>query len=142
MAKLLGIDPDPSNGGIDKGVTYIVFAGEAGNLKKYDDHARAVAIGDTMAQALVAQTGIIKSAPHSKAFQASVYRIHPPFVSITSEGPHTVQLVTCRGQTVFTQCGTGPQTYDLSRRHTASALYILKVTAASAGAIYTENCIW
>src|SRR5258707_655870 len=41
-ARLLGIDPDPKNGGTDEPVTYIVFAGPTGRItdkKDYADHA-------------------------------------------------------------------------------------------------------
>ena len=51
MAKSLGINPNPANGGTDSGVTYVVFkgAGPAAN----EDHDAAVAIATARAQTLV-----------------------------------------------------------------------------------------
>ncbi len=45
MAKLLGVDPDPKTGGVDKGVTYVVFTGASGVVTKNEDHAEANKIG-------------------------------------------------------------------------------------------------
>jgi hypothetical protein len=56
-ARLLGINPDPKNGGTDEPVTYIVFAGASGriaNKKDYADHAKAVEIGVRRARELLA----------------------------------------------------------------------------------------
>ena len=53
MAELLGIDPDPSTGGIDSGVAYIAFTGADARVAKLEDHDAAVAIGITKARALV-----------------------------------------------------------------------------------------
>ncbi len=55
-AKLLGINPDPKVGGTDGPVTYIVFAGPSGRVKKedYANHAKAVEIGVKRAKELLA----------------------------------------------------------------------------------------
>ncbi len=45
MAKLLGIDPDPKTGGVDTGVTYVVFTGPTGVVTKNEDHAEATTVG-------------------------------------------------------------------------------------------------
>jgi len=45
MANLLGIDSDPATGGVDTGVTYIVFTGSSGVVTKNEDHAEATTVG-------------------------------------------------------------------------------------------------
>ena len=53
MAQLLGIDPDPSTGGTDSGVSYIAFVGAAGQVNVIEDHAEAVTVGTARATALL-----------------------------------------------------------------------------------------
>jgi hypothetical protein len=53
MAKRLGIDPDPSTGGVGSGVTYIVFTGPEGVVSVMEDHAQAVHIGQLRARQLI-----------------------------------------------------------------------------------------
>jgi hypothetical protein len=50
-AKALGIDPDPSNGGVDSGVTYIVFKNS--RVSPIEDHAKAVARGRALAKQFI-----------------------------------------------------------------------------------------
>jgi hypothetical protein len=50
----LGIDPDPSNGGTDTGVTYIVFKGKGAVVKPIENHANAVTLGEQLAAQFVA----------------------------------------------------------------------------------------
>src|SRR5262249_39166084 len=57
-AKLLGINPDPKNGGTDDAVTYIVFTGPSGRIKDRNDftnHTRAIEIGVRRAKELIAR---------------------------------------------------------------------------------------
>jgi hypothetical protein len=54
LAKALGIPPSPVSGGVDSGVTYVIFTGADGNVTKNEDHAEAVAIGQKRAADLVA----------------------------------------------------------------------------------------
>jgi hypothetical protein len=54
LAAALGIDPDPATGGVGSGVTYILFTGAGAKVAKNEDHAAAVALGETLAAALVA----------------------------------------------------------------------------------------
>lgn len=54
MAKNLGINPDPARGGVSSGVTYVIFTGAANVVKKKEDHAEAVAIGERRAAELIA----------------------------------------------------------------------------------------
>src|SRR5205807_2225249 len=42
MAKSLGIDPNPNTGGVDDGVTYLVFTGADGTVMNNEDHDEAV----------------------------------------------------------------------------------------------------
>lgn len=53
MAKRLGIDPDPSTGGADSGVTYIAFTGASAVAPKLEDHAEAVRLGEIHARQLL-----------------------------------------------------------------------------------------
>lgn len=52
MAKLLGINPSPTSGGVDSGVTYVAFTGTTAVVTKKEDHAAAVTIGQAKAAAL------------------------------------------------------------------------------------------
>jgi len=45
----LGINPDPSNGGTDSGVTYIVFQGSR-RVSPIESHSTAVTLGEQLAQ--------------------------------------------------------------------------------------------
>lgn len=53
MAVALGIDPDPSTGGADSGVTYIAFTGAGAVVPTIEDHASAVKLGEQLAAALI-----------------------------------------------------------------------------------------
>lgn len=53
MAELLGIDPDPSTGGTEAGVSYIAFTGDDAVVDVIEDHAMAVALGTQQARALL-----------------------------------------------------------------------------------------
>ncbi len=53
MASLLGIDPDPSTGGTDGPVTYVVFSGAGAVVDPIEDHGAATALGEALATALV-----------------------------------------------------------------------------------------
>lgn len=54
LAEALGIDPDPSTGGSDGPVTFIVFSGTSAIVAPIEDHAAATAKGEAMAKALLA----------------------------------------------------------------------------------------
>jgi hypothetical protein len=48
MVQSLGADPNPKTGGVDaKKVTYVLFTGKSAVVSKNEDHAQAVAIGNT-----------------------------------------------------------------------------------------------
>ncbi|MEV4581465.1 CBM35 domain-containing protein [Nonomuraea jabiensis] len=51
----LGINPDPSNGGTDSGVTYIVFTGSGTKVQTIENHTQAVNLGRTLAQRFLDQ---------------------------------------------------------------------------------------
>ncbi|MCP2262452.1 chitosanase of glycosyl hydrolase group 75 [Streptoalloteichus tenebrarius] len=53
MAKKLGIDPDPSTGGVDSGVTYILF-NEGGKAKPIENPGVADSLGRELARKFVA----------------------------------------------------------------------------------------
>jgi beta-glucanase (GH16 family) len=55
MAKDLGINPNPANGGVSSGVTYIVFTGPGNVVNPIEDHNKAVTMGTEALSALLAQ---------------------------------------------------------------------------------------
>jgi hypothetical protein len=55
MAKRLGIDPDPENGGTLDEVVYIAFQGEAARSAPLEDHAKAVALGNSLLDTFLQQ---------------------------------------------------------------------------------------
>ena len=55
MAKALGINPDPRNGGVEDGVTYFVFSGKDGVVDPIESHDAAVRKGTLLVQQLLQQ---------------------------------------------------------------------------------------
>jgi hypothetical protein len=55
MAKVLGINPHPSTGGIGDGVSYILFTGPSARVTKNEDHAQAIEIGKRRAAQLLTE---------------------------------------------------------------------------------------
>ncbi len=53
MAKALGIDPDPSTGGVDGGVTYIVFTGKNAVVDPIEDPVAAQTLGQQLVTQLI-----------------------------------------------------------------------------------------
>lgn len=53
MAERLGLDPDPRRGGAAKGVVYVAFTGEGGEVKKPEDAAEVQRVGERMARRLL-----------------------------------------------------------------------------------------
>ena len=53
MASALGIDPDPSTGGVDSGVAYIAFTGASALVSPIEDHAAATTLGIAKARQLL-----------------------------------------------------------------------------------------
>ena len=53
MAQALGIDPNPSTGGVDSGVTYITFTGSSAVVPVIEDHNMATQLGIEKALALL-----------------------------------------------------------------------------------------
>ncbi|MGP3980651.1 hypothetical protein [Streptomyces sp. KR80] len=50
-AERLGIDPDPKDGGIDSGVTYIFFKNST--VSPIEDHEKAITVGNELAKEFV-----------------------------------------------------------------------------------------
>ena len=48
MAKELGINPDPAVGGTSSGVTYLFFTGPSGKVKKLEDRAETLRLGEAL----------------------------------------------------------------------------------------------
>ncbi len=57
MAAALGINPDPSVGGVDSGVTYIAFTGASAVSSPIEDAAHTTSLGETLAKAIIASGG-------------------------------------------------------------------------------------
>jgi hypothetical protein len=55
MAKRLGINPHPSTGGTDSGVSYVIFTGASAKVSKNEDHAEAVQVGKRRAEQLLSE---------------------------------------------------------------------------------------
>lgn len=53
LAEALGIDPDPSTGGTDGPVTFIVFPGANAVVSPIEDHQAATALGEALATKLL-----------------------------------------------------------------------------------------
>jgi hypothetical protein len=53
-AEKLGIDPNPASGGVDKGVTYIVFVGAGTAPKDIENQGETTQLGETLAHQLIA----------------------------------------------------------------------------------------
>jgi hypothetical protein len=53
MAVKLGINPSPTSGGVDSGVTYVAFTGAGAVVTKNEDSAQAAALGAELAQQLI-----------------------------------------------------------------------------------------
>ncbi len=53
MAEALGIPSSPRTGGVDSGVTYLVFTGAAARVTRNEDHAEAVSLGEPLLHAFV-----------------------------------------------------------------------------------------
>jgi hypothetical protein len=55
MARDVGINPNPSTGGIGSGVTYVIFTGPTAKVTKNEDHAEAVMVGKRRAAQMLAE---------------------------------------------------------------------------------------
>ncbi len=53
MAEALGIPSSPRTGGVDSGVTYLVFTGTGARVTRNEDHAEAVSIGTSLLNGFV-----------------------------------------------------------------------------------------
>jgi hypothetical protein len=53
LAVSLGIDPDPSTGGVDSGVTFIVFTGTSSIVSPIENHAAATNLGEQLARQFI-----------------------------------------------------------------------------------------
>jgi hypothetical protein len=53
MAQSLGIDPNPSTGGVGSGVTYIAFVGSSAVVSPIEDHAAATTLGESLSATLL-----------------------------------------------------------------------------------------
>jgi hypothetical protein len=53
MAQQLGLNPSPTSGGTDSGVTYVAFTGTSAVVSKNEDHAQAVTLGQAAANKVI-----------------------------------------------------------------------------------------
>jgi hypothetical protein len=51
MASALGINPDPATGGVDSGVTFLVFKGS--RVSPVESHSAAVGLGQDLARQFI-----------------------------------------------------------------------------------------
>lgn len=55
MAVSLGINPDPANGGVDSGVTYLVFTTKSNVVNPIENHAQADIVGGNALNLMISQ---------------------------------------------------------------------------------------
>jgi hypothetical protein len=128
MAKILGINPDPQNGGTDGPVTYIVFTGSTGKVKNNADHAEAVTVGNARAQKLVG-TNILFGDNTANASDKN-FRMLSSVITVYASAHHTLTVLNYKGQNVISRKGSGSQKYNLSGLK--QGLYLITVKTASA----------
>ncbi len=111
-AKLLGINPDPANGGTDGPVTFIVFTGITGKVQKNEDHTEAIQIGSLRAKQLLLENGgtNIRSGNTLKI----PFQISSSHLSLFSEGSYSLEIRNALGEQVLFKNGIGPTEYDMS----------------------------
>jgi hypothetical protein len=128
MAALLGIDPDPAEGGIDKGVTYIVFSGTNANVgtgvSNYANHQKAIDIGNARAKEMVGTNTRFNSTGFKKP-AVNEYQINLPVLSIKADGNHSISVFNFKGENVLSMNGMGKSRYNLSQLTTG--LYLIKI---------------
>ena len=124
-AEMLGIDPDPTNGGVDSGAIFITFKGALNRLNEgeYDDHAKALEIGNACALAFVTKYGnspildrTILETPGAVNLVAQNRTL-----TISEKGPYSLSLYSLSGKQCATFAGTGTQSFDLS--HLGNGVY-------------------
>jgi hypothetical protein len=54
LATRLGIDPDPKTGGVDSGVTFLIFTGSTNRVSPIQDHTKANSVGANAAKQFLA----------------------------------------------------------------------------------------
>lgn len=139
MAEFFGIDPNPDTGGIEKGVTYIVFPGTTANVgtgvSNYTNHQKAIDIGNACAKQLVGTT--IANGTGNNKNAVNKYQIVAPVIAVNSPGCHLISVFNFKGEKVLTLNGEGKTRYNLSRQtpglylitiHTRDAFYIKRIT--------------
>ena len=63
MASSLGIDPDPNNGGIETGVTYILFTGSSNIVNPIENHSLAASMGNNALNTMLSQISSVTPPP-------------------------------------------------------------------------------
>ena len=61
MAVFLGINPDPANGGVSNGVTYLVFTGPGNVVNPIEGVAEAQITGDNALVNMMTQLGSMQA---------------------------------------------------------------------------------
>jgi hypothetical protein len=88
-AKSLGIDPDPRSGGVDSGVTYIIFSNAKAN--PIESHDSAVSVGQQAAQQFIANNGGTTTSPTTSPTSTTSPTTSPSSPPVT--GPTAAQLL-------------------------------------------------
>jgi hypothetical protein len=130
-ANLLGINPDPANGGTDGPVTYIVFTGTNGRLASADrpTHQKAIDLGVLRAHDLVAAySSVLNPVSASRQPRVDFCEITGRSIIVKASGNHSVTINTLSGRTVMQMSGKSAITYALP--HLDPGSYIVKVNTS------------
>jgi hypothetical protein len=127
MAQVLGIDNDPSNGGTDTGIVYIIFTGNAGRFTSISDmanHQKAITTGQSLAAALIA-SNVSNPALGNKPGIFNPITISRHSVNINTNGGHSFSVFSVNGEILISEKAQNPKMYDLS--NLKAGTYILKI---------------
>jgi len=130
LNRLLGINPNPDNGGSESGNTYIIFPGSTYRLTSNTDranHALAVSKGVAAANALLASypTKVSHAFENSTQPLQKGYAIKMRTISIQASGNHSVSIFNLAGENVMSMNGVGKKSYGVSNLKSGS--YIVKL---------------
>jgi hypothetical protein len=134
MAASIGIDPDPSTGGIESGVTFIIFTGSGYVVSPIESRLQAVTMGDTALAILWSQLGGVTPV-------LTTIAISPTSVSINI-GTTQQLIATCRDQNnnvmacptlTWTCSNTSIATVSSSGLVNGISMGIVNITASAGG---------
>jgi hypothetical protein len=138
--KMLGVNPDPKNGGTDGPVTFITFQGPTGRLTsgQYTSHAEAVKLGNARAKELLASHGIALDPSSSRpAVKTSAvpFQLTHSLLSVRGAGFHKMSVRNLDGREMMARSGEGARDYRFEG--VQAGLYVVDVEVG--GAKYTQK---